>query len=97
MRAELANLNHCAAQILSRADANLRWYYYINAIRPLHSCVRSTKVQKSTKFLNLDWSFPIKRRVGSTTSVPLCENLTALVLPQILFNFAKTSQSCSYG
>ena len=57
MRAELANLNHCAERILSRADANLRWYYYINANRPLHSCVRSTKVQKSIEFLNLDWSF----------------------------------------
>ena len=57
MRAELANLNHCAAPILSRADANLRWYYHINANRPLHSCVRLPKVQKSIKFLNLDWSF----------------------------------------
>ena len=98
MLAELANLNHCAAPILSRADFNLRWYYYINANRPLHLRVRSTKVQKSIKLLNLDcFFFPIKRRVGSITSVPQCENLTALALPQILFNFAKTSQSCSYG
>ena len=58
MLAELANLNHCAAPILSRADANLGWYYYINANRPLHLCVRSTKVQKSIKFFNLDWFFP---------------------------------------
>ena len=29
MRAELANLNHCAVSLLSRAAANLCWYYYI--------------------------------------------------------------------
>ena len=57
MRAELANLNHYAAPFLSRADANLRWYYYINANRPLHSFVKSTKVQKSIQFLNSDWFF----------------------------------------
>ena len=57
MRVELANLDHCAARILSRADVSLRWYYYINANRPLHACVRSTKVQKSITFLNLDWFF----------------------------------------
>ena len=28
MRAELANLNNCAVPFLSRATANLRWYYY---------------------------------------------------------------------
>ena len=28
MRAELANLNHCAGTFLRRADANLRWYYH---------------------------------------------------------------------
>ena len=28
MRAELANLNHCAVPFLSRAIANLCWYYY---------------------------------------------------------------------
>ena len=28
MRAELANLNNCAVSLLSRATANLRWYYY---------------------------------------------------------------------
>ena len=28
MRAELANLNHCAVQFLSRAAVNLSWYYY---------------------------------------------------------------------
>ena len=27
MRAELANLNHCAVQFLSRAAVNLCWYY----------------------------------------------------------------------
>ena len=27
MRAELANLNHCAVSFLSRATANLYWYY----------------------------------------------------------------------
>ena len=27
MRAELANLNHCAVPFLSRADVNLCWYY----------------------------------------------------------------------
>ena len=28
MRAELVNLNHCAVPFLSRAAANLCWYYY---------------------------------------------------------------------
>ena len=28
MRAELANLNHCAVSFLSRAADNLCWYYY---------------------------------------------------------------------
>ena len=27
MRAQLANLYHCAVPFLSRTDANLRWYY----------------------------------------------------------------------
>ena len=27
MRAELANLNHCAVPFLSRAAVNLSWYY----------------------------------------------------------------------
>ena len=29
MRAKLANLNHCAVPFLSRASANLSWYYNI--------------------------------------------------------------------
>ena len=29
MRAKLANLNNCAESFLSRADANLCWYYII--------------------------------------------------------------------
>ena len=29
MRAELANLNHCAVPFLSRATVSLCWYYYI--------------------------------------------------------------------
>ena len=36
MRAELAGLNHCAVPFLSRAAANLCWYYYtlhLNVIR----------------------------------------------------------------
>ena len=28
MRAKIANLNHCAVLFLSRAAANLCWYYY---------------------------------------------------------------------
>ena len=28
MRAEVANLNHCAEPFLSRAAANMCWYYY---------------------------------------------------------------------
>ena len=29
MRAELGGLNHCAVPVLSRAAANMCWYYYI--------------------------------------------------------------------
>ena len=32
MRAELADLNHCAVLFLSRAAVNLRWYYYTYVI-----------------------------------------------------------------
>ena len=28
MRAKLANINHCAVPLLSRAAVNLCWYYY---------------------------------------------------------------------
>ena len=38
MRAELTSLNDCAVAFLSRATANLRWYYYIHyAIHLLHT------------------------------------------------------------
>ena len=41
MRAEIANLNHCAVPFLSRADVNLIWYdsiYYVFCILYIFMC-----------------------------------------------------------
>ena len=35
MRAELANLDHCAVPFLSRAAVNLCWYFYTVGLRPI--------------------------------------------------------------
>ena len=41
MRAELANANHCALPFLSRAVANLCWYYYTSGkIRNRHTTTK---------------------------------------------------------
>ena len=39
MRAELANVNHCAVSFLSRATVNLSWYNIYNA-----ECILLTKI-----------------------------------------------------
>ena len=43
MRADLANLNHYAVPLLSRAAVNLCWYYYIYIyiIHILYICIHT--------------------------------------------------------
>ena len=67
MRAELAGLNHCAVTFLSRADANLCWYYYTIKVDMIciltllpGSVLRRYIPLHMPNHLVLPWSYPAR-------------------------------------
>ena len=66
MRAELANLDHCAVPFLSRATVNLCWYYYTIEIRSL---LIKVAINQNKSVLYIGFNPCIKTTKNKTESV----------------------------
>ena len=78
MRAKLANLNHCAVPFLSRAVANLCWYYYV-LVRSYY--LGNGKFQQQNNLINL---YIVNE--GKETHFLLNFTLSKIKLAQIMNN-----------